>query len=130
MARRFASCPVVLADLREIPFKRESFTAVWAIASLLHVSRERIAHTLAEVCDVVLPRGVFVASIKLGRGEAYDRSGRLFSYYGCDEWKALIENAGFEIELLEKDKEERWSQHGEDLSVNWLMVAARKPVRF
>ncbi|MBE7417365.1 MAG: class I SAM-dependent methyltransferase [Ideonella sp.] len=101
IARHRSDCPVVIGDLRHLPLASERFDGAWASASLLHLGREDIGQALAEICRILKPDGLLFASMKAGRGERADERGRWFSYYGVDEWRSLLEDAGLAPILLE-----------------------------
>lgn len=129
IAKSLTACPLILADLRTIPLRPRSISAVWAIASLLHVSRADIAATLTGVLDVLTPGGLFFSSMKEGQGERRDSTGRFFAYYMLTEWTSILKDCGFDIQMVRSEREERWSGNGEDLSVNWIITAAQKSSR-
>lgn len=105
IAAHFSGCPVVLADMEQMPFAEGSFGAVWASASLLHISRGNLAQALSDVRRVLKPGGLFFSSVKLGRGKERDRYGRYFSYFESNEWLGLLAAAGFcKTEVLPDDE--------------------------
>lgn len=69
MAASYSQQPVVLGDLRALPFNRHSFDVAWAIASLLHLPRDSVGTALREVRFCLKPRGTFFAAVKEGCGE-------------------------------------------------------------
>ncbi len=78
-------------------FKMEdSFDAVWAMASLLHLKKEDLPKALDNCISSMkkVQTGLFFASFKMGEGESYDENGRFFSYYKEEELSAILKNTG------------------------------------
>ena len=93
----------------------EEFDAVWACASLLHVSKSELQGIIQKVREAMKPGGIFFTCFKYGNHE-YVKDGRFFNNY--DE-KSVCEiigpEAGFEIldvfisgDVREDRKDERW----------------------
>ena len=97
LAHRYSGAPVIVGDLRCLPFARKVFDGVWGVASLLHLRREDIAGALAKVRRVLRPNGLVFTSMKRGSGEDQDKHGRWFSYFAPAEWTAHLKDAGFEV---------------------------------
>ena len=61
------------ADCRHMSFENlnleETFDAIWACASLLHVRREKLTAVLDKFANILLPSGLLYASFKLGTEE-------------------------------------------------------------
>jgi len=61
------------ADCRHMSFENlnfeETFDAIWACASLLHVRREKLISVLDKFANILLPSGLLYASFKLGTKE-------------------------------------------------------------
>ncbi len=55
---RAKGVPGILMDCYRLGFKGDSFDAVWALNSLLHVPRRRLPGVLAEIRAVLRPRGL------------------------------------------------------------------------
>lgn len=97
IAAGFSGCPVVIADVRNMPFASGSFNAAWAAASLLHLLRDDIPAALTEIRRVLRPNAYFFSSIKVGEGEQRDPEGRLFTYYAPEEWNDAQKQCGFRL---------------------------------
>lgn len=74
--------------------ERERFDAVWAHASLLHVSRAALPDVLARVWRALKPGGWHWASYKAGEAEGRDRFGRRFNFPDVDLLAASYRRAG------------------------------------
>jgi len=94
-AASYSACPVIVGDMRALPFEDSTFGGVWASASLLHLPRAELGRGLAECHRVLVRGGIFFSSMKWGRGEGYDSEGRWYSYVTEDEWASLLGQAGF-----------------------------------
>lgn len=97
IAHEYSAQPVVVGDLRKLPFASNSFSAGWASASLLHLSRDDAGLALGEIRRVLTAGGILFSSVKHGQGERADAQGRWFSYYGSVEWQCLLEAHGFAV---------------------------------
>ena len=121
-AQRYVSAPLVCADMRNLPFGSSSFQGVLAVASLLHLDRAEILDALLGVRRVLEPGGVLISSIKPGEGASVSDDGRRFTFFGLDEWGALLQDAGFAVEELVLE--------GDDVEPPrrpWLVSVARRP---
>lgn len=114
IAIQFSRSPVVVADMKSIPFAPATFDAVWASASLLHLDQESLPATLTEVRLVLNSGGLFFCSVKQGVGQSREPDGRFFNYFRTDEWFSFQERCGFAVidELTDEDqpgeRNERW----------------------
>ena len=103
--------PRVQADMRQLPFRENSFAGVWACASLLHVDRDELVPVLSGIRKVLVSSGVLFVSLKHGTGESWDTSKfgpdapRWFTYWSDDDLDASLGSAGFTI--VESATEER-----------------------
>jgi ubiquinone/menaquinone biosynthesis C-methylase UbiE len=97
LARQRASAPVVVADMRELPFADRSFEGVWASASLLHLASRGLRDALRECRRVMKAGGTFFASVKYGFGEVLDAHGRFFALHDEASWASAVSSAGFKI---------------------------------
>lgn len=73
------------------------YDGVWANFSLLHAARVSFPGHLAAIKHSLKPGGVFYIALKLGKGEARDALGRLYTYYEEDDLKDLLMTAGFSV---------------------------------
>ena len=118
-------CPPVFlcADFLKLPFKNDSFDAVFAQASLLHVPKKNISAVINEVKRVMRPGGLIYFSAKEGSGESLDEKGRFFAYYDREELGSEFSNNGFEV----VDFKRKASRDGLGNAAVWLMYLALKP---
>ncbi len=72
-----------------------TYDGIWANFSLLHAPRADFPRHLAALHHAINPGGVFLIGLKLGKGEARDRIGRLYTYYTEDELMDHLRKAGF-----------------------------------
>lgn len=121
MAAQLTSLPVLRLYFQQIEFK-EGFDAIWACASLLHVSRHEMNDVIGRIVRSLKPGGAFYASFKYGNGESI-RNGRFFNDYDEQSFDELIRNYS-SIELLRtwRTLDIRQDRMGE----SWLNVLMKK----
>ncbi len=95
VARTLSSQPVVVADMRALPFGDRSFSGVWASASLLHLDRRDLAPTLKKLAAVLRRGGRLYASFKRGLGSHRHVDGRLFQLYMERDLRLAVAEADF-----------------------------------
>lgn len=69
---------VTQATFESFSAEPESFDAIWACASLLHVPSENLSRTFLRLSELLKPDGVFYCSFKYGNTEQI-RNGRFFA---------------------------------------------------
>jgi SAM-dependent methyltransferase len=98
---RDAPGPRLQADARRLPIASNSVAAVWANASLLHLSRDDAALALGGLRRVLIRDGLLFVSVKHGVGAEWEsaRYGRprFFQYWTPPELDALLDRAGFRV---------------------------------
>ena len=90
------------------------FDGIWACASLLHVSKEKLPEVLHRMKRALKDGGILYASFKYGEGETV-QNGRLFNNYNEGTLRSLMEEAGVEVsevfvteDVREDRKGEKW----------------------
>ena len=86
-------------ELRE----EAAYNAVWASFSLLHAPRAEMPANLGRIHRAILPGGLFYMGLKLGAGEARDAAGRFYAYFGEEELRRMLAEAGFSVLAAETD---------------------------
>lgn len=71
------------------------YDGIWANFSLLHAPRADFPRHLAALHRALKPGGVFLIGLKLGKGAARDKIGRLYTYYTEDDLMDHLRSAGF-----------------------------------
>ena len=94
LARRHPLVKVWQAGFHEFN-KIDAYEGVWASFSLLHAPRSDMEGLLIAIHKSLKAGGKFCLSLKLGKGEARDALGRLYTYYQQEELEALLSAAGF-----------------------------------
>ena len=72
----------------------ETYDAIWANASLLHVPRSSLPQILALVFKALKPGGLHFASYKGGGTEGRDRYGRYFNYLSREDVTEVYRKSG------------------------------------
>lgn len=117
----------IVSDIESLSFEAKSFDAVWASASLLHVSKQAMPSVLAKIHSLLKSGGVFYVSMKKGQGEhiqadhRYGGVEKFWNYVDEVELISLLTAAGFEILEQEiHDKSTSYQTHP------WISVFCRK----
>lgn len=90
----------LVMDIEHLGFRAESFHAVWAYASLLHIPHGALPRVLREIRTLLKPQGILVLSVVRGQGEEIRSSARLsgkryFALWPPNELRAELRAAGF-----------------------------------
>jgi SAM-dependent methyltransferase len=117
----------VQADMSSLDLAPSSLDAVVAFYSLTHLPRRDLPALLAAVRGWLRPGGVLIASMGAQDGPDAVEADWLgapmfFSHHGAKKNRALVRNAGFDLEeaVVEEEPEDR---HG----ALFLWVVARRP---
>ena len=111
-------------DMRNLKFKENTFDALWACASLLHISRKELPKVLQNLNKIIKPNGILFIALKEGEGskiireQKYNDLPRLFVYYNKPEIEKLINENGFSIIKSEIEK-------GTE-KTNWINILCKK----
>ena len=106
----------IRADLRQLPLGPECFDAVWAAASLIHLSRSETRRALEALCGHVKPGGLLAATFAHGTASGHAVGGWLPGRYFSRWLKAGLiraaDAAGWRIERVEvvchRERRGRW----------------------
>lgn len=117
----------VHADMTAVAFAPESFDAVAAFYSIIHVPRQEHAGLLDEIATWLRPGGVFVASFGMGGGadgfeDDWLGAPMFWSGHPPDVTQRLVRDAGLEIVGVRVEVADEDGQ-----PVPFLWVVARKP---
>ena len=92
----------------------EKYDAIWACASLLHISSRELPGLFEKLRRPIKPRGIFYMSFKYGDFEG-ERDGRFFNDMTAEKFNTIMRNvSGFEcVDEWESDdvrrgKEGHW----------------------
>jgi SAM-dependent methyltransferase len=94
-------------DMAQVDFKQDSFDAVYALNSFLHLPKDEFPLALGNVCNVLRPAGLFYLGIYGGiefagiwEKDAY-RPKRFFSFHSDENLKRILANI-FEISYFKR----------------------------
>ncbi len=93
-------------DIENLEFPKNSFSAVLASASLLHVPKIKIQEALKDIHEILKPSGILYCSFLKGEGENIytDKLGkRFFAEYSPQEVEAIL-SRNFEIIYFDESK--------------------------
>jgi cyclopropane fatty-acyl-phospholipid synthase-like methyltransferase len=125
--RHIPRANLIKADMTDLSFEAESFDAVVAFHSIIHVPRAEHPALLGEIRRWLRPGGVFFATWALGawEGEEEDWEGwgapMLWSHHDGETSLKLLRDAGFAVERAEAR-----TTSGARGDESWLWVLARK----
>jgi len=102
-SQKMCDCAAELTGLhvRKLLFEdidyESCFDAVWACASLLHLTKRDLPEVIQKVNRALVPGGIFFTCFKYGNEEV-ERGGRYFSYYDEEGAAELFGDVGgFEV---------------------------------
>ena len=116
------------ADMTGVAFAPETFDAVVAFHSIIHVPRTEHPALLRSIHRWLKPGGMFLATMTVtdfeGRDEDWEGWGApmVWSHYGRNANVAMLHEPGFEVHYAEP----RTGKGTGDESETWLWVLARK----
>ena len=105
-ARRTApSVKYIHADMRRLPIAHSSIDLVWSMASLVHLSDDEVIDALCEARRVLIPNGIFFASVPFGSGHEWREDGlggrRWFNYFMPARLNQVASECGFIVDQCE-----------------------------
>lgn len=99
--RALIHAPTIRGDLRRLPLASDSFDAVWACASLIHLPVDDARAALGELARVARAGAPFCASVKItgqtGWADDPPQGRRWFSIWTPDAFTTAVESVGFSI---------------------------------
>lgn len=120
-AGKYIGQQVKCQKIEEITYENE-FDGIWACASLLHISKEKMPTVIGKLYKVLKENGILYASFKVGSGERF-ADGRFFNDYTEKEIvEVFSRQSGFEIKecfVTEDVRKERKSEY-------WINVISKK----
>ena len=121
--RRSRRVPLIQGDMRTLPFRPESFDAIWAAASLIHLTKPAARRLLHALRSQVPAGGLLGATVAHGRRAGFLRGGwipgRYFARWMKAELGRAARRAGWDVLRLETvDHRERKGR--------WLTLIARR----
>ena len=124
---RVPEARLIHADFSELELAEESFDAVTAFYSIIHVPREAHAELFARILRWLKPGGLFLASLShVGspdRTEEWLGVQMFFSSFPAETNRRLVLEAGFELLIDEVVV----MTEPEDVESGWIWVLGRKP---
>lgn len=75
----------------------DRFDAIWACASLLHLTRAELYSTIRRLRGLLKPGGIFFATVQVGAGEHVQLDGRRYTYYSGPEFEGALIESGLQI---------------------------------
>ena len=117
----------VHADMTEVEFESESFDAIAAFYSLIHVPRDELPALLKSIVEWLRPGGLFVATMgtvseEVGFEEDWLGVPMCWSSYDAETNRRLVEESGLHIVSAQEETAEE-----DGKPVTFLWVVAEKP---
>lgn len=97
-------------DVRKLPFKNESFDAVWSLAVIHHLTKDDMKKALYEFFRVLKPNGVVIITVKTGKGllkireEHFLNNEREFNLVPASMLDEMLREVGFQKKELRETK--------------------------
>jgi SAM-dependent methyltransferase len=114
--------PLVQGDMRALSFKPGSFGAIWAAASLIHLTKPDARRLLRTLRAQVPVGGLLAATVAQGRRAGFLRigwiPGRYFARWKKTELERAVRRAGWEVVSLA-------TVTGRERKGRWLALIAR-----
>jgi SAM-dependent methyltransferase len=89
----------------ELHFEASSFDGVYSIATLMHLDKEEIMHTIEKIEMILKPSGKFLFSVSIQRDDVNDQGedekGRHFTSMSELEWVKCCEKYGLKFQHSE-----------------------------
>ena len=127
---RFPQAQFIQADMTKLDFPSDSFDAIAAFFSIIHVPRGEHAQLLCNIASWLRPGGLFVASmgtqpVEVGYEEDWLGVPMYWSSFDSEKNRQLVEGAGL---CIVDAQEETVEEHGQPVTFLW--VVAQKPTAF
>ena len=117
-----------IMDIENMDVSVADYDGVWANASLLHISKEKIKLVLRKINEILKDDGIFYLSLKQGEGEVVKRDQRygtvdkFWSFFSKNEIEEILINCGFTIiEVITEDIGNNYQTH------KWMHLYVQKP---
>ena len=114
-------------DITSLKFEDETYDAIWANASFIHLSKKEIKKGLDEANRVLKRSGIVYISVKEGKTEGiekdrrYSKLKKFVSYYSKEEIEKYLLDSGFAIIRSDIEiKDDNYANHP------WINVFCRK----
>lgn len=127
--RNVPNAKFVAADITEVEFPPDSFDAVTAFYSIIHVPREEQHAVFRNIVRWLRPGGVFMGSLSAsGKGQAGSYEDDFFGSpmywinYDAVANQRMVAEAGLQIVMAEEK-----THDFKDGTETWLWIVARKP---
>ena len=89
----------------QLYFEPSSFDGIYSIATLMHLDKEEISHTIEKIEMILKPDGKFLFSVSLQRddidSQGKDKKGRYFTDISELDWVKSCEKYGLQLEHSE-----------------------------
>jgi cyclopropane fatty-acyl-phospholipid synthase-like methyltransferase len=128
--QRVPTADFLKADMTDLHFAPETFDAVVALHSIIHVPRTEHLTLLQNIRRWLKPGGAFLATLSVGEGEGEEGdwegwgAAMRWSHYDGEANLKMLREAGFEVVWAEA----RTGRGTGDEDETWLWVLARKPL--
>lgn len=112
----FGNHLLVQGDLKRLPFQEHSFGAIWAAASLIHLTKSEMRRCLRRLLSISVPGGRIGATmahgVKSGVNPKGWLPGRYISRWTKEELRHALIQAGWKIERVvtvsNQERKGRW----------------------
>lgn len=116
----------IIADIAEVEFPADSFDAVTAFYSIIHVPRELQPGLIEKIASWLRPGGRFIGTFQAGAGEHDYNPDWLgapmyWSGYGPEENRLMVEAAGLRI-ISARNESIQFDVDGNPATFQWIVA--------
>jgi len=131
IAKKKFKCKFRIMDIRKLKYKENTFDALFANYSLIHIPRSEVLKTLKGFNKILKPDGLLYLTLQEGKGEKFiieplnPKYKTFFKFFTLKEIKLLLKKAKFNVIYTAK----RRSLEKKELSYNKLFIIAKKLIK-
>lgn len=87
---------MLFEDLKE----KDTYDAIWACLSILHVEKEKLPDIIIKMINALKPNGIIYTSFKKGSGYEI-KEGKYYNYITKEEFEEMLDKANINAELID-----------------------------
>lgn len=87
---------MLFEDLKDI----DTYDAIWACSSILHVEKEKLPTILMKMINALKPNGIIYTSFKKGSGYEI-KDGKYYNYITKEELEEMISKSNLKVKIID-----------------------------